>query len=201
MTALTHLRTHTHFTWSIPLLTVAVVLLSFVLPQANQWLQYDRTAIAQGEWWRFLTSHLTHWTAKHLLWDLLMFAALTICALQISKLRTLGTLLLSAILIPTTIWIFQPEMIHYRGLSGLDSALYVFVIIELIKKQSTKIKATALWLMLASFAAKVAYEFITGNTLFVQSMGTNISGVPLAHLAGGLTGAIFSTTIGAYERY
>jgi rhomboid family GlyGly-CTERM serine protease len=188
----TSTNTRTRASSYILLLTVAVVLLAFVLPQAGAWLQYDRSAIAQGEWWRIITSHLTHWTGSHLLWDLIMFIALAVIALRISKPRTFGTLLLSAVLIPTAVWIFRPHMIHYRGLSGLDSALYVFVLLELIKKQSTKTKSAALWMMLISFTAKVAYEFMTGNTLFVQSMGPNISGVPLAHLVGGITGAIFA---------
>ncbi len=177
------------------LLTVAAVLLAFAFPTLSERLQYDHIAIAQGEWWRFLTSHLTHWTGNHLLWDLVMFVALAISALRISKLRTYGTLLAAGILIPIAVWIFQPEMIHYRGLSGLDSALFVFVLLELIKKQSTKIQSSMLWLMLISFVAKVFYEFITGNTLFVQSMGANISGVPLAHLVGGITGVLFASII------
>ena len=188
-TTSTSTRTSSH----ILLLTVATVLLAFALPQAGEWLQYDRSAIAEGQWWRIITSHLTHWTGSHLLWDLIMFVALAVSAQRISKSCTYVTLLISAILIPIAVWIFQPEMIHYRGLSGLDSALYVFVLLELIKKKSTKTKSALLWIMLISFAAKVAYEFITGNTLFVQSMGANISGVPLAHLVGGISGAIFAS--------
>ena len=183
---------------------VLATLLIYALPEAADLLQFDRGLIGQGQWWRIVTSHWTHWNESHLLWDLLMFAALSITALRISKTRAYAVVLSSALLIPLSILILIPDMICYRGLSGLDSALYVFVLLGLIKNRlpavgrpgelaRISLERTALWLMLLLFAAKTIYEFATGNTLFVQSMGAGICGVPLAHLIGGIIGVIWST--------
>ena len=89
-------------------------------------------------------------------------------------------------------------MIYYRGLSGIDSALYLFMLLELIKRQPAKTSSTALslWIMIFIFVAKTIYEFTTSNTLFAQSMGANISGVPLAHLVGGLVGVCAMLLLG-----
>ena len=41
-------------------------------------LQYDRTAILQGEIWRLITGHWTHFPGDHLLWCVLVFAVMGI---------------------------------------------------------------------------------------------------------------------------
>ena len=181
--------------WGATLLAVAGTLLVFALPGAHTLLQYDRVLVAQGEWWRLLTSHWVHWTGNHLFWDLLAFAALSLAALRIARARACGTLLGASVLIPGSIWLFHPGMVYYRGLSGLASALYVFVAMELLARARSdrdRFTALALWGLLVAFAAKVAYEVLTGDTLFAQPMGANVSGVPLAHLVGGTVGAVFS---------
>jgi hypothetical protein len=40
----------------------------------------------------------------------------------------------------------------------------------------------------AGFAAKVAFEMVTGGTLFVDSTAAGMTPVPLAHIVGGLVG-------------
>ena len=181
--------------WGATLFAITGVLAVFTLPGAKACLQYDRVLIGQGQWWRMLTSHWVHWTADHLLWDLMAFAALALCALRIAQARAVGTLITASILIPITLWLFQPEMIYYRGLSGLASALYVFVVVDLAAKARRDAKPlleVVSWCMLLGFSAKVIFELATGQTLFVQSMGANVQGVPLAHLAGGIVGGGFA---------
>jgi hypothetical protein len=40
------------------------------------------------------------------------------------------------------------------------------------------------------FAAKLAFEAITGGAVFANDMGDNVVAVPVAHLAGALVGVI-----------
>ena len=56
----------------------AVIGAVFLFPAAAASLEFDRDAVAAGQWWRLLTSHLTHWGRQHLMWDLAVFALLGI---------------------------------------------------------------------------------------------------------------------------
>ena len=100
----------------------AVVLLAFVLPGVSEVLQYDRSALAGGEWWRSLTGHVTHWNGDHLFWDLSVFVILGALCERTCR-RSFGAAVASsALLIPLAVWVFLPGMELYRGLSGIDSA-------------------------------------------------------------------------------
>ena len=152
--------------WGVTLLVVAIALLAAGIPGASSGLQYDRSLIGQGQWWRLVTSHWVHWTPDHLTWDLLAFAALTAAAIRLSRGRALATVALASCLIPVCIWVFNPELVRYRGLSGLASALYVLVVLEVwgrIPRGESRGKGVVAWLLLVGFAAKVVYELVSGE--------------------------------------
>jgi len=182
--------------WGATLLAAFAAIAVFALPGITSWMQYNRTLVGHGELWRLVTSHWTHWTGEHLLWDVGAFCVLLFLALRISRRRTLTILAAASILIPLIVMICLPDMEHYRGLSGLDSALYVFVACIFLKRahrEKDKVGYVLLLGLVLGFGAKIAFEIVTGQTLFVQSMGAGITGVPLAHLIGaciGLTGSI-----------
>jgi rhomboid family GlyGly-CTERM serine protease len=106
------------------LLLSAPALLSAVVPGAAGWLAYERTAIATGELWRVVTCHWTHWSFDHLAWDLAAFGVLVLIGWRASARRLLLALALSVVLIPLAVWTVLPTMVGYRGLSGIDSALF-----------------------------------------------------------------------------
>ncbi len=154
-------------------------------------LQFERAAIVQGEGWRLLTGHLTHFGADHLRWDLLAFVALGVAAEFQSRSRFLITLGASALLISLGVLIAQPQFVIYRGLSGIDSALFGLVLAGVLLEGWRARHGFSLavgGLALAGFAAKCAYELITADTVFVASSDV-FAPVPLAHLIGMLTGA------------
>jgi rhomboid family GlyGly-CTERM serine protease len=152
-------------------------------------LEYDRAAIAAGELWRVVTCHWVHWSLDHLLWDLLAFAALVFLAWRASPRRALGTLLLAALTIPLVVALVLPEMQRYRGLSGLDSALFTLTAITLLRRERASGRRLTAWIVgstLAGFGAKIAFELWTGATFFADSAG--FVPVPLAHVVGGVCG-------------
>ncbi len=59
-------------TWCVALIAIAV----YLVPGAADLLQYNRQAMAEGQWWRHLTGYVTHWNAEHLFWDVLVFIVL-----------------------------------------------------------------------------------------------------------------------------
>ncbi|MCX7049236.1 MAG: rhombosortase [Candidatus Sumerlaeota bacterium] len=198
-----------------PLLFGLGALAIYLIPGANECLQFDRAAIGDGQWWRLITGHWTHWSGDHLLWDTAVFIILSACgtgflgravdstgptrptgptsptgltasSAAIPFLVISAFILISALFISSAVWFLAPEMAVYRGLSGIDSALFVWVAIRIAQDQFHRrewMRMSIVVVVLAGFCFKVSYEFLTGATLFVQSNGI-MTPVPLAHVAG-----------------
>ncbi len=165
-------------------------LVALVSPAVATAFELDRARLASGEFWRVVTCHWTHWSLDHAAWDLLAFvAALTIGWTQCRG-RVLVTLSTAALAIPAALWWLQPEMTHYRGLSGLDSALFALVGIVLLRREASggsRTLAAGIAVALAAFVAKIAFELASGGAVFVDATG--FVPVPLAHIVGGAVGA------------
>lgn len=163
----------------------------FFLPELSGWLQYDRARIADGEIWRLLTCHWTHWNLDHLIWDVIAFGVLIAASWGFASRRALLVLGSAACAIPLGVWLLLPEMQAYRGLSGLDSALFTFVALRLLKYERASGRSASSWLialMLVGFCLKLTFEIATSTTVFVDS--SVFVPVPLAHLVGGVCGAV-----------
>jgi hypothetical protein len=96
-------------------------------------------------------------------------------------------------LIPLTLWVGLPDLQTYRGLSGIDSALFALLATLLLKQewQARRWKwVVPLALVCLAFAAKVGYELATGLTIFVDSRAVAMIPVPLAHGAGAGVGVM-----------
>jgi len=161
-------------------------------PALATMLQLDRAALAQGEFWRVATGHLTHWTASHLAWDLAAFALLGTLLERASRRLLVATLLASAVAISAAVWLFAPELATYRGLSGIDAALFAAVATRacLIAARDRRWLA-ATWPAIGAlaFVAKVAVESTSATTLFVAPDAAFVP-VPLAHGVGAAIGAL-----------
>ncbi len=174
------------FTLGFAALAVAI----HCIPALTLGWQFDRAAVAHGQVWRFFTAHFTHFGTDHLRWDLLAFLILGTLAERISRSAFLVTLALSAGFITLGVWAAQPQFAFYRGLSGIDCALFGLVVTDLLMtgwRERHGFSITVGGLTLVGFAAKCIFELITGNTVFVETAGT-FSPVPLAHLLGFIAG-------------
>jgi rhomboid family GlyGly-CTERM serine protease len=172
---------------------VGMALVATASPLAAEAWQYDREAILNGEWGRFLSGHLTHWNFDHFFWDATTFLVLGVACLWRSVGRTTAALLGTAGAISASLLIFQPEMATYRGLSGLDSALFT-MLIAMVWKESRREGRWGLSIAAVAaggaFLAKALYETATGATLFVDSSAAGFVPLASAHLIGGAVGAI-----------
>jgi rhomboid family GlyGly-CTERM serine protease len=141
--------------------------------------------------WRILTGHLVHWNADHLLWDL--FALLTLgafCELR-NRRQFIACLAASTLAISLVLLCFASKVVHYRGLSGLDSALYVLAVGSLCGEawKNRGYLGTAIFAAgLLGLAGKLAYEMTTGQTLFVDAESAGFVPLPLVHAIGGVVG-------------
>jgi len=178
----------------VPALTVAIAaaaLLIHVLPEpVTAELQFVRAGLAHGQWWRLFTGHLTHFGANHLAWDVAAFLTLGWCCESQSRTRTVLTLIVASPSIAIALWICQPQFEIYRGLSGLDCALFGMLATYLCRSRQCISKSIGV-LALLGVGAKSGWEIATASPFFAS--GNDYAPVPLAHvigLASGILGAV-----------
>lgn len=166
-----------------PALLAAAAVLVQLIPGAAGLFEYDRSAILDGQLWRLFTGHWTHLSLDHLAWDVLAFAALGGALAWRSRRLCRRIILGSAAAISAALLLIGPRWESYRGLSGIDSALFAALAatlwLENRRRSDRWLGATALIL----FCGKVGLEMLTGSALFTGDVpGHEI--VPLAHFVG-----------------
>ena len=182
-----------HYLKSIPvtLMICFIALLTFSFPDTASWLDYQTNLNPLEQISQLFGCHLLHWSGEHLFWDLGMFALLgTICE-RINRRGFLLVLFWSAILIPPIVSMCHPAIETYRGLSGIDTALFGMSAIHFgVEKLRERDKAGLLVYAGLFFAmvVKIAHEFVSGSTVFVES--SQFAPVPIAHVVGAALGTI-----------
>ena len=167
----------------------ATTVMVFMFPGLTAVLQLDFNSIVQGQWWRLLTGHLTHYDGQHLFWDLLMFVVLgVVCERQYRKLFA-PALVLMATVVSVTVFLSCHGISEYRGLSGIDTGLFAWLIIGQLRASLTARDRyfSAFWTACGlSLIGKLFFEMLTGDVLFVQTQGFE----PMleSHLAGAAVG-------------
>jgi rhomboid family GlyGly-CTERM serine protease len=189
--------------WTRCRLTIVITVLTAAIglvPNAALRFEFHREAIAAGELWRLLTGHLAHWNLDHLFWDLTVFAVIGGWCEWRDRSRFVVVLLGAGLLISSGIWVIHDEIVVYRGLSGLDSALFALLLMNVLRDQwqARKWKSIlAIGGLMLMLVAKIGYETITGTTLFVDSRNAGFIPLPLAHLVGALVGGLFGALFSA----
>lgn len=101
------------------------LLLQFGDEGARAWLRFDRSGIAAGEWWRLATGHIVHLGPSH---TLLNVAALVLLWWLVGAgLSVAGWLVVvasSVAFIDAGLWLLDPRLSWYVGLSGLLHGLF-----------------------------------------------------------------------------
>jgi rhomboid family GlyGly-CTERM serine protease len=177
--------------WAAILLTLAAFAIHWS-PAIQEALEHERGAVAAGEVHRILTCHWTHWSLDHLLWDALAFLALGALAESLSRARFLACLAVSALAIPLAVLALEPGIHVYRGLSGIDSALFAFAGFTILRDRlasGDRCLAAGIVAAFLGLGAKIAYEVLTGSTFFVDSASSSMVPVPAAHVVGAVVGA------------
>jgi rhomboid family GlyGly-CTERM serine protease len=121
------------------LLTLALgsvlVLCGMFSATADNFLQFDRSRIDNGEWWRLLSGQLVHYGIYHLLMNL---AALLVCGYAFLDDFKPGAyacvLLFLGLCVGFGIYWGNPELEYYRGLSGALHGLIIFSLLITLKQ-------------------------------------------------------------------
>jgi hypothetical protein len=129
-----------------------------------------------------------------------MFLALGAICEQVCRATFMACVAVSAAVIPIAGAVALPGMQYYRGLSGVDSALFVLLAVQLIRMNRSRDRAiaTAAAAGLGAFALKTVFECVTGSIIFVQPESV-FTPVPLAHVVGGVIGLVIAAQGGSHE--
>ena len=172
----------------VSLFLSAAALLLFAVPGAAGLFQMKVPAVAQGELWRLITCHWTHWGVDHLTWDLSVFAGLGLVCEKLDRPSFHRALWLAALSISLGVSVMVPGMTVYRGLSGIDAALFALLACHLIRRGGNRGRFLGVAGLLG-FIAKIVFEWATGGMLFVNQNALFTS-VPEAHLIGAISGIV-----------
>jgi hypothetical protein len=126
-----------------------------------------------------------------------MFVVLSIPCEQEYRRGYLVCLLSAALLIPLGLWLLMPDLRTYRGLSGIDAALFTLLAVSLFQQACRARRwrwLTALGVLCLAFVAKVGYEWGTGGAVFVDAQAAHMVPVPLAHGIGAIVGVVIGYT-------
>ena len=165
------------------LITCAVLgLLQALGPIANSALRYDRGAIAAGQWWRLWSAHLVHLGWDHWALNIAGLAGLWWLYVTQATLRQwMIVALVSAPLISVALYIANPELQWYVGLSGVLHAVWAAAALAMWRRSRTE-SAAALVLL----GAKLGWEYFVGP---LSSGGDSaLVVVTAAHRYGALAG-------------
>jgi hypothetical protein len=182
-----------------------VGLLASVLP-AQTLLAFTAHGLRSGEIWRLWTGHFVHYGSAHLWGDWLAFVVWAVLVEGESRRALLLTLLIGAPLLLLALELTCPALGEYRGLSGIDTALVIELILlrgfvggqdgghgigprltRLFGRASLRIVGG---LSLCALLAKVSYEFEVGHALLAHDLGLGVKLLPAAHGFGALVGLV-----------
>ncbi len=153
---------------------------------------FTRAGVPAGEVWRIITGHLAHLGWSHLVLNAAGVLGVWGCyASDLTPGRSLAVFLTCAVGISAGLYLFDPNVDYYVGLSGsLHGLLAAGAIFSLARRPGFWFD----WLVLGVVAAKVTYEVFTGPVDLTQTL----SGGPVvtaSHLYGAISGALLSLVL------
>ena len=170
--------------WRLPAVLIIVGGVFELLGDSGRaWLQYDRVAILDAEIWRLISGHLVHLGLGHYLLN--AFGLILVWLLVGMHFTSRQWLVVTAVAIAgvdTGLWIFNPQMVWYVGMSGFLHGLLAAGVVKGFQNAPRE----ALIVGMVVFG-KIVYEQLMGPLPGSEhSAGGNV--VVDAHLYGALAG-------------
>jgi rhomboid family GlyGly-CTERM serine protease len=166
----------------VPATFVLACTLLHLWPSARNLMEFDRTLIQQGQYWRLVTGQLVHFDWAHLLSD-----AGTCGVLYWVGRRRWGnaglTTVLSAVACGMAVYFAAPQVGIYRGLSGIGYGTLAWTLVRLAR--DTRSWRSAGWIgLLALMVCKVLWDLTAREPLLPSFLPPGVAIISVAHLAG-----------------
>lgn len=167
------------------MLAVIATLAEFAGASGREWFRYDRTSVADGEWWRLLTGHLVHLNAAHLLLNLTgLVLVWLLVGNRLSAATWASVIAISIASMDLAFWFLDPGLSWYVGMSGLLHGLLLAGVVAGFR--SAPFESVVLGLLVV---AKITYEQYAGPLPGSEAT----AGGPVvvnAHLYGAIGGLV-----------
>lgn len=143
----------------VPLVLALLALLLWSQPQWYDTLDWSRSHLEQGQWWRAITGHLLHSNTAHLLMNLGGLALIFSIHQPHYRTTTMAPMcIVMALLISLGLW-WLPGTEHYVGLSAILHGLFTW---GACKDIATGWRSG--YLLLLGVLIKVGWEQISGGS-------------------------------------
>lgn len=149
-------------------------------------LRYERAALESGELWRLLSGHLVHLGTSHMLMNVAALGVIAFVFAPVLRARDwIIAAFSSALSIDFGLFVFDPDVVWYVGLSGVLHGLWAAGSIRAFALGRPGAGSLALLLL-----AKLGYESLIGP---VPMTGEIAAGpvITQAHAWGALGGALW----------
>jgi rhomboid family GlyGly-CTERM serine protease len=170
----------------VALLTVTAVALAFEPESLQQTFAFERETIEQGQFWRLWSAHLVHFSVQHALIDA---AAFFIAGMIVEKKMGVHWVAWVLVVIAPTISLglrlWSPDLMHYRGMSGLATAMIVVAMISIARNNSAS--RGVILLLAIAFAFKLVGEAF-GVSHGLTGLDAGVVVEWHAHVLGAMTG-------------
>ena len=166
-------------------ITAVVILLGIFGDAARDLMAFDRPAVASGEVWRLLSAHFVHLGVSHLVLNLVgLWLVWYLVGTCFNATRWVFVWLLSIAGVDVGIWLFDPQLLWYVGLSGVLHGLLAAGIVAGLRQPRVDI-----WILATALVAKIAWEQLVGP-LPGSEATTGSTVIVNAHLYGAVAGAL-----------
>lgn len=166
-------------------LALSMIVLALIPDNWQTALQYQRSALEQGQLWRALSGHLLHANHWHLLLNLAgLLLVLLLHGRYFSARQLLLQWLMFSLAISVLLYLFSTNIYSYVGLSGVLHAMLTLGAIKDVQQRDH-----SGYLLLAGLLTKVAYEQWQGPDAELTSLiGADVA--IDAHLYGVICGML-----------
>lgn len=173
----------------ISLAILCVIAIIHFLPEhAQNLVNYHRTEINNGQWWRWFSGHFAHTNDMHAIMNAAaLLLAANLHAKYLSSTNQILLVLVLCVLTSLGIYLGSTYLVDYVGLSGVLHGLFVAGACKDIQE-----KEKTGYILLLAIVIKVVYEQVFGASDSVASM-INAPVATDAHLWGAISGlAVFA---------